>query len=205
MPPVRHPTIFPPGALAIAALLVLLPAPALSAQVYRIDSERTSVAFEVMELGVWLANGRFGRTDGRIDYDTTAETGSVELAVDAASVQTGWDLRDRFVRGEDMLDVAHHPVLRFRSTGMTFIEHRLVAVDGALTLHGVTLPVRLDVRSVRCGSRADDGFERCDAEIVGRISRHAFGMDFASVLVADEVRLTFAVRAKRVDGSEAVP
>ncbi len=194
MPPVRHPTIFPPGALAIAALLVLLPAPALSAQVYRIDSERTSVAFEVMELGVWLANGRFGRTDGRIDYDTTAETGSVELAVDAASVQTGWDLRDRFVRGEDMLDVAHHPVLRFRSTGMTFIEHRLVAVDGALTLHGVTLPVRLDVRSVRC-----------DAEIVGRISRHAFGMDFASVLVADEVRLTFAVRAKRVDGSEARP
>ena len=194
MPPVRHPTIFPPGALAIAALLVLLPAPALSAQVYRIDSERTSVAFEVMELGVWLANGRFGRIDGRIDYDTTAETGSVELAVDAASVQTGWDLRDRFVRGEDMLDVAHHPVLRFRSTGMTFIEHRLVAVDGALTLHGVTLPVRLDVRSVRC-----------DAEIVGRISRHAFGMDFASVLVADEVRLTFAVRAKRVDGSEARP
>jgi polyisoprenoid-binding protein YceI len=203
---VRRSTIFPRGALAIAALVTLLPAPALSAQVYRIDSQRTSVAFEVTEFGLWLAYGRFGRTDGRIDYDTVAEKGNVELAVDAGSVQTGWDLRDRFVRGENMLDAAHHPVLRFRSTGMTFVAHRLVAVDGELTLHGVTLPVRLDVRNVRCGrSNAEEGSERCDAEIVGRISRHAFGMDFASPLVSDEVLLTFAVSASRVDGTEARP
>lgn len=202
---VRHPTICPPRALAIAALIVLLPAPALCAHGYRIDSEHTSVGFEVTELGISLANGRFGRTNGRIDYDMAAETGSVELAVDASSVETGWALRDRFVRGENMLDAAHHPQLRFRSTGMTFVEHRLVAVDGALTLHGVTRPVRLDVRNVRCGSSAEDGLERCDAEIVGRISRRAFGMDFAYPLVADEIRLTFAVSASRVGASEAQP
>ncbi len=199
---VRQATTREFGTLALAALAALVLAPALSAQVYRIDSEQTSVAFEVMELGVWLANGRFGRTNGRIDYDKAAEKGSVDLAVDATSVETGWDLRDRFVRGENMLDAAHHPVLRFRSTGMTFVEHRLVAVDGALTLHGVTRPVRLDVRNLRCGSSAEDGGERCAAEIVGRISRRAFGMEFAYPLVADEVRLTFAVSASRVDDGE---
>ncbi len=201
----RHPTIRASGALAIAALVALLPAPALCARVYRIDSERTSVRFEVMELGVPLATGRFARTNGRIDYDTAAETGSVEFAVDATSVETGRDLRDRFVRGENMLDAARHPMLLFRSTGMTFVLHRLVAIDGALTLHGVTRRVRFDVRNVRCGSSAEDGGERCAAEIVGRISRRAFGMDFAYPLVADEVRLTFAVSASRVADNETRP
>jgi polyisoprenoid-binding protein YceI len=200
-----RPTIYPLQALAIAALMELLPAPTLCAQVYQVDPERTSIAFDVMELGFWQRTGRFGRTSGRIDYDTAAETGSVELAVDAASVQTGWDLRDRFVRGENMLDAVHHPVLLFHSTAMTFAQHRLVAVDGALTLRGVTRPVRLDVRHLRCGSNAEDGGERCDAEIVGRISRHAFGMDFAYPLVGDDVLLTFAVSAARVGGTEARP
>ncbi len=201
----RRPTICALQALGIAALLALLPAPPLLAQVYRIDPERTSIAFRVVELGFWQRTGRFGRTSGLIDYDTAAETGSVELAVDATSVQTGWGLRDQFVRGENMLDAAHHPVLQFRSTAMTFAQHRLVAVDGALTLHGVTRPVRLDVRNLRCGSNAEDGGERCAADIVGRISRHAFGMDFAYPLVGDDVLLTFAVSAARVGDNETRP
>ena len=201
----RRPTIRALQALGIAALMELVPAPALAAQVYRIDPERTSVVFDVTELGLWQRTGRFGRASGRIDYDTAAETGSVELAVDAASVQTGWDLRDRFVRGENMLDAAHHPVLQFRSTAMQFAQHRLVAVEGALTLRGVTRPIRLDVRNIRCGSSAEDEGERCDAEIVGRISRRAFGMDFAYPLVADDVLLTFAVSAARVGGSGMRP
>ena len=204
MHPLRRPTICPLQALAIAALTVVF-APTLYAQVYRIDPERTSIAFGVLEMGFWQRTGRFGRTSGRIDYDMAAETGSVELAVDAASVQTGWDLRDRFVRGENMLDTVHHPLLQFRSTAMTFAQHRLVAVDGALTLRGVTRPVRLDVRHLRCGSDGEDGGERCDAEIVGRISRHAFGMDFAYPLVGDDVLLTFAVSAARLGDSEKRP
>lgn len=185
---------------ALLALAALLPAAALAGDVYRIDPERTSVAFEVTQFGLWMQTGRFGHAHGSITYDAIAQEGSVLLAVDATSVDTGWDVRDDFVRSENMLDAAHHPQLEFRSSTMSFAAHRLVAVDGTLTLRGVTRPVRFEVRTVRCGSGKSDGGERCDAEIVGRISRRAFGMDFAYPLVGDEVLLTFAVSAQRQTG-----
>ena len=185
------------AALLVAALIALVPASARLGDVYRIDPERTSVAFEVTQLGVFPQSGRFGRAHGRIAFDSATEAGSVDLIVDTASVDTGWDLRDRFVRSENMLDAAHHPRLEFRSTAMTFADHHLVAVEGALTLRGVTRTVRLEVRNVRCGPLASEGGERCEAEIVGHISRRAFGIDYAYPLVGDEVLLTFAVSAER--------
>lgn len=189
-------------ALAVAAVAAIVSAAARPGDVYRVDPDRTSVSFEVTQFGYFVQNGRFGRAQGRIAYDADSEAGSVELDVDTASVDTGWDLRDRFVRGENMLDAARHPRLEFRSTAMSFERHRLVAVDGTLTLRGVTRPVRLDVRSVRCGRAAGEGGERCDAEIVGRISRRAFGIDYAYPLVGDEVLLTFAVSARRQAGEK---
>ena len=195
-----HPAVAPlaRAALLVAALTALVPAAARPGDVYRVDPERTSVAFAVTQLGVFVQNGRFGRAHGRIAYDADAEAGSVDLVVDTGSIDTGWDLRDRFVESENMLDAAHHPKLEFRSTAMRFSGHRLVAVEGALTLRGVTRPARFDVRNVRCGTDASEGGERCEAEIVGRISRRAFGIDYAYPLVGDEVVLTFAVSALRL-------
>jgi polyisoprenoid-binding protein YceI len=65
------------------------------------------------------------------------------------------------------------------------------------TLRGVTRPVRLDVRYVHCGTYAADGREGCGARIVGRISRLAFGIDFAYPMIGDEIELDFAVTAFR--------
>jgi len=190
------------GILAMA-FAAIVPAAARSSDVFHVDPEKTAVGFEVSQLGLFMQSGRFGNAHGRIIYDAEAEAGSVDLTVDTATVDTGWDLRDRFVRGEDMLDAAHHPKLEFHSTGMIFAGHKLVAVDGALTLRGVTRPVRLDVRNVRCGAAASEGGERCDAEIVGRISRRDFGIDYGYPLVGDEVLLTFAVSALRQRDTEA--
>lgn len=191
------------AALIVVALSALAPAVARPGDVFRVDPERTSVAFEVTHLGVFVQNGRFGRAHGRIAYDADTEAGSVDLTVETASVDTGWELRDRFVRGENMLDAERHPRLEFRSTAMTFSGHHLVAVDGALTLRGVTRPVRLEVRNVRCGASAGEGGERCDAEIFGRISRREFGIDYAYPLIGDEVLLTFAVSAERMRDAAA--
>ncbi len=165
--------------------------------VYRIDSERTSAGFSVLELGLWQRTGHFGHTRGEIRYDADAESGGIDLAVDAASVDTGWSLRDDFVRGEHMLDAERHPQFRFHSTAMRFDAHRLVAVDGLLTLRDVTLPVRFRVTDVRCEAPRAGGGERCDAAISGSISRRAFGMDFAYPLIGDDVRFDFAVSAER--------
>ena len=165
--------------------------------VYRIDSERTVAGFSVNELGLWQRTGRFGHTRGQIRYDAGGESGSIELAVDAASVDTGWSLRDDFVRGEHMLDAGRHPQFRFHSTALRFDAHRLVAVDGLLTLRDVTLPVRFRVTDVHCETPGAGSGERCDATISGSISRRAFGMDFAYPLIGDDVRFDFLVSAER--------
>jgi polyisoprenoid-binding protein YceI len=189
--------------LAFALSAIASAAGALAGPVYRIDPALTSVEFEVSQFGLWTQRGRFARTRGNVAYDPVAQTGSVELVVDVASVETGWDLRDQFVRGESMLDAGHHPALRFRSTRLDFIEHRLIGVDGILTLRGVTRPVRLDVRYVHCGTQAADGREGCGARIIGRISRLAFGIGFAYPMVGDEIELDFAVTAFRDPPSPA--
>lgn len=208
MPPPQHTESAAPARSAAIlvrqiALALLLAAgttanAATREPVYRIDPEHTVAGFSVNELGLWQRTGRFGHMRGQIRYDADAESGSIELAVDAASVDTGWSLRDDFVRGEHMLDADHHPQFRFRSTALRFDGHRLVAVDGLLTLRDVTLPVRFRVAGVHCEERRAGGGERCDAAISGSVSRRAFGMDFAYPLIGDDVRFEFAVSALRV-------
>jgi len=119
----------------------------------------------------------------------------VELDIDTRTVDTGWDLRDAFLRSGVMFDTAHYPRMHFRSKRVVYEGTRLAAVEGDVTLRGVTRPVRFDVIGVECGR--DQSRETCDAEVVGRISRGAFGMDFGYPLVGDEVDLQFVVTASR--------
>jgi polyisoprenoid-binding protein YceI len=120
-------------------------------------------------------------------------------------VSTGWSVRDDFIRGENMFDVARYPTLRFRSLRLAWDASALRAVEGEFTLRGVTRPLRLDVRELRCAPSPER--ERCHAEVVGRISRAAFGMEYGYPLIGDDVDFEFAVTAVRVrdDGETETP
>jgi len=164
---------------------------------FLVDSELTRARFVVEYLGMATAHGRFGRTSGTIGVDAQQKVDGIDLAIDTESVDMGWDLRDAFVRSEVMFDVQRFPRLHFRSTHVSYEGARLVGVEGDLTLRGVTRPVRLDVARVECAIRPDDGREACGATVTGRISRRAFGMDFAYPLIGDEVELEFELTAFR--------
>ena len=165
---------------------------------FRVDPELTNAEFAVMHLGISKQRGRFERTRGTIILDAERKTGSIDFVIDATSVNTGWNLRDAFLKSEDMLDAERFPALRFHSTHLVFDDTRLVGVDGEITLRGVMRPVRFEVKRVQCGAIPDDGREGCGALVTGRISRRAFGMDFAYPLIGDDVELDFAVTAFRV-------
>ena len=165
---------------------------------YRVDPDRTSARFAVHYLGLARAEGRFGRTAGTIVLDEQQRVDSIELVIDTRSVDMGWDLRDAFVRSEAMFDSERFPQLHFRSTRASYDGARLVGIDGELTLRGVTRPVRLEVERVECAPRSGDGQEACAAAATGRLSRRAFGMDFAYPLIGEDVELDFALTAVRV-------
>ena len=184
--------------LALAAWLAASPDARADAGTLLVDSGLTRARFAVEYLGMATAHGRFGRTSGTIDVDAQQKVERIDLAIDTASVDMGWDLRDAFVRSEVMFDAQRFPRLHFRSTHASYEGARLVGVEGDLTLRGVTRPVRLDVARVECAIRPDDGREACGALVTGRISRRAFGMDFAYPLIGDEVALEFELTAFRV-------
>jgi polyisoprenoid-binding protein YceI len=167
-------------------------------EVYRVDPELTSTQFAVSHMGLSMQRGHFGRTRGTIVLDPEAHAGRVDFVIDASSVDTGWTARDAFLRGEDMFDTAQYPVMRFRSTQLTFDDARLVGVAGELTMHNVTRPVELRVARLDCGKDPDSGRDGCDAEADTVIKRSDFGMSYAIGMVGDDIDLSFQVTAFRV-------
>jgi polyisoprenoid-binding protein YceI len=163
---------------------------------WQIDPQRTIATFAVVELGFARQRGRLGGASGTIVVDPEIPSGGgIDVVVDLAAVDTGWDLRDAFLRGERMFDVGRFPVVRFRSTRLEYRSGRVVAADGEMTLHGVTRSARLAVHALDCGDAAR---ARCEASVAGRVRRRDFGMDYAWPLVSDEVELELAISAVRV-------
>ena len=180
-------------------------AAAAGAATFRVATEETNVAFAVSNCGIGTHLGRFDLTWGKITLDPERRSGSIDFVVDVGSVNTGWDLRDAFLKSDLMFDVQRYPSIRFHSTRLAYDGPRLVAVDGEMTLHGVTRQVRFDVTRMECGPETALGHAGCGALVSGRISRSAFGMSFAYPLVGDEVALDFSIKAIRVDDERAAP
>jgi polyisoprenoid-binding protein YceI len=166
--------------------------------VYRVEADLSSAEFAVSHLGLPKQHGRFGRTEGTIVLDPEYHTGSIDLVVDATSIDTGWNARDAWLRGEDMFDVAHYPVMRFRSTQLVFDQSRLIGIAGLLTLRDVTRPIVLKIERMQCGREADGGRDGCGAGAVSTIKRSDFGLTYALGLVGDDIDLSFQVTAYRL-------
>ena len=187
-------------ALAIAALSE---SGAAAAATFRVATDQTNVGFSVSNFGIGTHEGRFDLTWGKITLDAERHAGSIDFVVDVGSVNTGWELRDTFLKSDLMFDVQRYPSIRFHSTRLDFDGSRIVAVDGEMTLHGVTRPVRFDVTKMECGAETGIGSDGCGASVSGHMSRSAFGMSFAYPLVGDEVALDFSIKAVRVPDSYA--
>lgn len=182
--------------LAMAAALTLA-APALAQERYALDPAHTISMFEVSHAGMSLQRGLFTRASGTVTLDRAAKMGTIDVAIDAASVFTGDALRDRFVRGEIFLDADKHAAITFRSTKLSFDGDVLVAADGDLTLLGVTRPLQLRVAQFRCGIHPLSKRALCGADIAATIRRSDFGMTAHIPAVGDEIRLAIQVEGLR--------
>jgi polyisoprenoid-binding protein YceI len=107
------------------------------------DPSRTKVEFEIRHLwGLHRVRGRFDRFDG--SYVVGPAGTEIELAIDAASVDTGIARRDEHLRSPDFFFAAAHPQVRFRSTYVTGLGKGNVHVSGTLEAAGRTVPIAFD-------------------------------------------------------------
>jgi polyisoprenoid-binding protein YceI len=182
-------------ARALLMLLVLLTSARVGAADYQFDPRHTRVRFEIDQLWWFTQHGGFDRTRGTLEYDVGRQTGSLDVVIDAGSLDTGNDERDTTLKGADWFDVGHHPSITFHGQRFVFEQGRLTAVEGELTMLGVTQPIRLTVERIQCGANPDTAKQRCRADASGTLQRSRFGMRSSLPLIGDEVRLRIQAEA----------
>jgi polyisoprenoid-binding protein YceI len=182
--------------LAVLAVAATLSSAAFAApETYTIDGTHTLPRFGYSHFGYSDQVSRFDKTTGTIVIDRAAKTGSVDVSIDATSVDTGYPLFNEHIQGEDFLDTAKYPTISYKSDKLVFKGDKLVAVDGNLTVKGVTKPVRLTVVSLHCMPHPILKKDACGANAVAKIKRSDFGAGKYAPAVSDEVTLTIPVEA----------
>lgn len=192
--------------LPIALLAIALPLTALAApETYTLDPFHTYPNFSVDHLGFSTIYGRFDKSSGKFTLDKAARSGSLELAVETASINAADNekgnrqrSRDDHLRSPDFFNVAEYPRMTYKSTGVKFNGDNLATVEGNLTLLGVTKPLVLQVERWKCGPHPFNKKEMCGGNVSGTLKRSDFGMKFGlPVAVSDEVRLMIGFEAYR--------
>jgi polyisoprenoid-binding protein YceI len=182
--------------LAVLAFLSTLGTAAVAAPVtYVIDGSHTLPRFEYSHFGYSTQLSRFDKTSGKITLDREAKTGSVEVEIDAKSVNTGYPVFNGHIQGEDFFNTEKFPTITFKSSAVKFKGDKLVSVQGDLTVKGVTKPVTLKVTSFKCMPHPMMKKDACGANATAVVKRSDFNMGKYAPHVGDEVTLTIPVEA----------
>lgn len=181
--------------LFIAALLSLAPFTTTYADTYTIDPLHTFPHFAINHLGFSTMHGRFNKTSGSIVMDKTGGKSSVDITIDAASIDTGYDKRNEHLRSPDFLNAAEFPHITYKSTKITFSGKNKATVHGKLSMLGTSKPVTLHVTHYKCGSNPMSKKQECGFDAVATIKRSDFGIKYGLPAIGDKMKLTFEVEA----------
>ncbi|MGF6698750.1 polyisoprenoid-binding protein YceI [Paraburkholderia sp. MM5496-R1] len=167
--------------IAIGALASSLSLGAFAADTYLLDPMHTFPSFEADHFGglsIW--RGKFTKTTGTVTLDRAAKTGTVDVTVDPASVQTGNPKLDDHLRAAEFFDVEKYPTVTYKGTEIKFDGDKPVEVIGTLTIRGITKPVNLKIDSFKCMQHPVLKREVCGVEASTEFNRADYGMDFGA-------------------------
>ncbi|WP_455209072.1 YceI family protein [Kaarinaea lacus] len=179
--------------LVITAALMALPFTAFGAS-YSMDPAHTYPHFKISHLGFSTMHGRFNKSEGKMTFDEAKGTGSVEITIDANSIDTAHEKRDTHLRSPDFLNTAEFPTITFKSTKAS-IKGGKGTVEGNLTMMGVTKPVTLTVTQMKCGAHPFNKKELCGFDATAKIKRSDFGVNYGLPGIGDDMELAFEVEA----------
>jgi polyisoprenoid-binding protein YceI len=159
---------------------VLSAGTALAAPVkYKIDSDHTYPSFEADHMGgLSTLRGKFNSSSGSIVLDREAQSGTLEVTVDAASLDFGHDKLNEHAKGPDMFDVKKFPTATYSGKLVKFSNGAPTEVEGTLTLHGVSKPLTLKIDRFLCKPHPMNKREVCGANATATLNRDDFGVSY---------------------------
>jgi polyisoprenoid-binding protein YceI len=145
---------------------------------FNLDPDHTHPSIEVDHFGgisTWRAI--FKTSSGKVLIDTAAKTGSVDVLIDAASIDFAHDKMNEKAVSSEILDVAKFPSAEYKGKFADFANDAPKTVIGELTLHGVTKPVNLKINSFKCFDNPLIKKHVCGADAIGSFNRADFGVN----------------------------
>lgn len=184
--------------LLLTTVALALPMAATAAPItYVLDANHSFPTFTYNHLGYSNQTSRFDKTTGKIVYDAETETGSVDIVIDMKSVSTGSPLFNEHIQGEDYFDTAKYPTATFKSTKVRFVAGKPAAIDGNLTIKGVTQPVTLTVTGFKEMMHPMLKREAIGANATTTVKRSAFNAGKFVPFVSDDVTINVAIEAQK--------
>ncbi len=192
---------------ALACLLSIGISPAATqTEAWRLDPPHSAAQFAVRHMGLSTVRGTFTKVNGEVQY-SAADPGksSLDVTIDAASVDTRVEMRDNDVRSAHFLDTAKYPTITFKSKHVEVAGAGKLKVTGDLTIHGVTKEVVLDVDGPTPVMKDPRGNEHMGASATTKINRQDFGMSFMSGMIGDDVTIVIDVEMVKQSGNPPPP
>lgn len=187
-------SLFSAALLAVASL-----SPAVAADTYEFDPAHSTIGFRIRHLFSDVS-GRFNKFSGKIVYDEAApEKSSVDVTIQADSIDTANAKRDAHLKNPDFFDVEKYPELTFKGKKVEKKDAKTFVVTGDLTIHGVTREVPVTVEFLGKGKGMDgEPVSGWGASIT--IDRNEFGVTYnglveGSEILGDEVKIDIQVEA----------
>jgi polyisoprenoid-binding protein YceI len=144
---------------------------------------------------VSTVRGQFEKLSGTVDLDDKDLTkSSIQVTIDATSINTREPKRDGHLKSPDFFDVAKHPTLTFKSTKIQKRGGKYL-VTGDLTMRGVTKPVTLTVDTLTPPTKSPFGTTVRGVSATGKLNRKDWGLNWnkaletGGVVVGEEVQL----------------
>jgi polyisoprenoid-binding protein YceI len=175
--------------------------PGYVAGTWAIDPVHSEVGFSVRHMAVSKVKGRFDKFEGTIVTGEDPLASSVNVTVDASSINTNNEQRDGHIKSGDFFEVETHPTWTFASTGIKDEGGELL-LQGDITIKGVSKPVVFSLEVSGFGPDAYGG-TRAGFSATTEINRNDFGVNFngqipgvtGGLIVSEKVTVTLEIEA----------
>lgn len=186
--------------LTAAFFGIFLTSAAFAADSYTVDPAHAWIGFKTNHAGWAKAHGTFNKVSGTLSFDKTDVTkSSVDLTIDAASIDTNHEKRDTHLKSPDFLNTAEFPTITFKSKSIEKTGEKTAKVTGDMTVIGTTKPVVLDVVwNAESPLPWDKSKIKTGFSATGSINGADFGLSkMASFGIGPEIELDIDIEANK--------
>jgi polyisoprenoid-binding protein YceI len=162
-------------------------------QTWYLDPPHSAAQFSVRHMGISTVRGTFTKVNGVVEDSPDLSKASVNVTIDASSVDSRVEMRDKDLRSDHFFDVAKYPTITFKSKRVEAGGAGKLKVAGDLTIHGVTKEVVLDVDGPTAPVKDPKGNSHRGLSATTTVSRADYGMTTMPGAIGDEVAIQLDV------------